>query len=221
MSLIESPTLDNVQAEVDPTFKALRAALAPLEYQRGGIAGGHFRLSFTTGLVTGVAAAGAIFSLRWADPDRLFALLRLKVKATLTTAFTAAQENSLDLVKLTSYTVADTGGTDLLATLGSSGKKRSSMQNSQLAGLRIATTAALTNGTATADAHPMTRALLNIGNTALNVAEATMFDAIAGQESPLFIGHQEGLRLRILEAQGAAGVVRFIVEMDGAEIPTF
>jgi hypothetical protein len=218
MSVIESAS--GTQLEVDPSFKALRASLRPLEYRPAGQGhiGGIYRGAWSTGLVTGVAAAGPLVSVRWADADRVLVLLRAIVQATLTTAFGAAQETSVDLVRANNFKVANTGGTGV-APLGASNKLSPGMGDSQIADLRVATTAALGGGTLTADEHAVAAAILALGNTAGASVSATLFDAIAGAEHPLEFLPGQGFQIRNLFAQGATGVVRFNFSLVWAEIP--
>lgn len=222
--VLESPVDPRVQQMVDRSFAAARASLRPLEFrsESGEVVGGHYKISFVSGLVTGVAAGGALASLRWEKADRLFVLLRLRAFATIGVAFTTAQETSLDLVKLSNFVLADTGGTSLLP-LGSSCRKRLDMAPSQIADFRVATTAALgVAATApTVDAAALSASVLSLGNALGASASDVLFDAIAGQEHPLILAALEGFRVRNAFAQGAVGEVRFRFVMDWAEVPAF
>ncbi len=218
MPVIESPTNPTTQAQVDPTFQALRVSPRPWEWrtitQDNG--GGHFRGRFVTGLTTGIAADGAIFSVRWTDPNFVFVLNRFIVSACITTAFGTGQENSVNLFKLTSFTAADSGGTTL--TLGSAGRKRTSNMNpSRIQDIRVATTAALTPGTAVSDT-VMSYAVVPVTNVVGVCDTGVLFDVNLG-EHPLAIGPLEGIRVAIAVAQGATGVVRWSMVMDWMEIP--
>src|SRR5688572_26177719 len=110
--VLEGFSSSKVGMEVDPTFGAGRVSLRPIDYQQfnGSHFGGHFRVAKQTNLVTGVAAGGALLSLRWNNPDRVFVLLRADVAATLTTVFAAAQETSVDLVRVGAMPASDGGG---------------------------------------------------------------------------------------------------------------
>lgn len=219
--VVESPIDPRVQQMIDRSFAAARASLRPLEFRSdsGELVGGHYKTSVVSGLVTGVAAGGALLSLRWKVPERLFVLLRLRVAATIGVAFGTAQETSVDLVKLSNFTVSDTGGTAI--TLGNACRKRLDQAPSAIDDLRVATTAALPAGTATAEAHALAASVLSLGNALGASASDVLFDAIAGQEHPLILSALEGLRVRNAFAQGATGEVRFRFVMDWAEVPAF
>lgn len=214
----------DTEAQVDPSFNAFRASLRPLDHQNvGGIIGGHYRVGLKTGAATVIAAAGAIFSARWSDPTRLMVVQRVMVGFNITTGFTTAQVIDLDLVPVRGFSVADTGGTAI--ALGTSNKKRFNMNNSLVADMRIATTAALGAGTGTADANAL--ALASCG--AMNANNAIggfsplvpLLDSLAGQEHPLVLAANEGFRIRIATTMGAAGVGNFSVAVDWAEVPSF
>lgn len=222
MAIIESPQDARVQLAIDPTFAAARVSQRPLEFRSpdGTVIGGHFRIAVTSGLTTILNAGDAIASLRWTDAQRLFALLRLQVSATIGAAFTTAQESSVDLVKLANFTGSDTGGT-AITPLGSACKKASGMANSQIADLRVSTTTALGAGTATAEGKALSQLVLPLGNALGASAGGVLLDALAGAEHPLVVGALEGVRVRIAFTQGAVGQVRWTCVMDWAELPIF
>lgn len=212
---------DGVQAAVDPTHLALRASLRSGEFRGpdGAHIGGHYRTILSTGAATLIAAGGAVLSLRWTNPDRALVLHRIRAFATIGTAFTTAQEVAFDVARLISYTAADTGGTAI--ELGESCRKeRSHMGASQISSLRIATTGALTPGTATEESPIGGSSFPGLLNVVGAMAQATLFDNNPGLEHPLVLQRLEGLRIRNRVTMGAAGVVVFTFELDWSEIPT-
>lgn len=219
MSVIESPTNPLVQMEVDPTYQAERSALFPREWAKDDNVGGHYKASFRTGLTTVIAAGGGILSMRWDSKVLNFILQRLKVTATITTAFGAAQENSIDIVRLINYSVADTGGTTLNPLLKAPIKDTKSMAPSSIADLRAATTVALTNGTATVEASPIAEDAFPIGNTVGLAGTVELLDIRPGEQTGQIFRQNEGFRVRILQTQGAAGVVVFHFNMEWRESP--
>lgn len=218
MPVIESPSNDRVQQEVDPTFAAARVSLRPLDIQsHAGAVGGHYRGAWSSGLTTGVAAGGALLSLRWSDVERQLVLQRVLAAAVIDTAFTTAQEVSLDLVRVRPFSVADTGGTPIV--LGDALRAGPDMRASTIADLRIATTAALTPGTGTEEAHPLGAVVLPIGNVVGAAAQAPLFELLVGAGHPLILRGGEGFRIRNRFAQGAVGVVRFTLTLELAQVP--
>lgn len=223
MSVIESPTNSLVQAQVDDTFKTLRVSLFPRDFQKSPHFGGHHKMSIRTGLVTGVAAAGAIFSIRWTNAQFAFLLHKLTVSANISTVFAAAQELSVDMVRLINYSAADTGGT-AIDPLNKVTIKDTHMAASQIQSMRVATVGALTNGTATVDStvgSAFTEEAFPISTVTLGAsAKVDLFDIYAaGYQYPLVLNAAEGFRVRILQAMGAGGVVVFHFNMEWVELP--
>lgn len=215
--ILENPIDPRIQAEVDPTHQGIRASLRPLDHSHDGVIGGHFKVAVTTGLTTIIAAADSILSLRWTNTERHLVLARIQAFANIATAFGTAQEVSLDLVKVTGFSGSDSGGTSI--ALGSTCRKGPGMQPSRVGDLRVATTAALTLGTGTADANPLTKTMFALPNTLGLSAESVLFDVANGNEHPVVLEANEGLRIRIGLTQGAAGVVRYTFVLDWAEVP--
>lgn len=215
--ILESPADARVQAAVDPTFQALRASLKPTEHVNGTVIGGHYRTVAVTGLTTVLNSGDAILSLRWTDPTMQFLLHRLQVAATISTAFGAGQESSVDLVRVNGFTASDTGGTAI--ALGTACQKAAGMSPTRLADLRVALAVALGAGTGTAEASALSFAVLPTGNVVGASANAMLFDVLAGVEHPIGLAALQGLRVRIGLTQGAAGVVRFSFVLDWSEVP--
>lgn len=220
---IDKPNNPNVQMEVDETFKAGRVSLWPHDFNDNPHFGGHYAMSIRTGLVTGVAAGGSIFSLRWTNPQFAMVLHRLSVTASIATVFGAAQELSVDLVRLINYSAADTGGT-LIDPLLKTPVKDTHMAASQVQSMRVATVGALTNGTATVDSavgSAFAEEAFPINTIALgSVGKIDLLQLFApGSQCPLILNSNEGFRIRILQAMGAGGVVVFHFNMEWAEVP--
>lgn len=224
MATLDSPTKGTVSTEVDPTSAASRVSLRPLEHI--GIVpnqGGHFLIAAKSGAATVIAAAGAIFSARWTDSSRLCVINSITAAFTPTTGFTAAQPVDVDAIKVTAFSASDTGGTALLAP---SRKRTGNMGASLMADMRIATTAALGAGTATADANPFAIANLYQQFAATNINAVLPGQVLysldqPGMKHPLILGPNEGFRVRIVTTMGAAGVGNFTILVDWSEVPAF
>jgi hypothetical protein len=214
---------------IDPTFGAARVVLKPDEWNGAvaGFNGGHYSTAFESGLLTGVAAAGAVFSFR-APPSGVALLKKLRVGWVLTTAYTTAQATDFDVIKCTGFTASDSGGTTLTPaaqTNTSTNKKRTSLMNSSaLADLRISTTAALTAGTKVQDAFPF--AVLNYPKqSATNTALVTGTELVdlyiqnAMAEHPMTFQPNEGFNIRAVTAMGATGVIKLYVKVEWVEAP--
>ena len=93
------------------------------------------------------------------------------------------------------------------------------MADSVINDARVSTTAALTNGTATAQAAMSSTIMPFILNAIGSSASGTLFDVRPGEEAPLEIAQNEGFRVRLAFTMGATGVVRWQLIMDWAEVP--
>ncbi len=209
------------EAVVEATFGAARVTLKPAEFINQSVAGGHFQLAQVTGLATGIAAGGAIFSMRWAPPNGsapLLMLKRLQVGFITTTAFTTAQGLTFDAIRLTGFTAADTGGTALVPVAGNKVRNQI-MSQSNVADLRIATTGALGAGTATADANPFGYAAGSSTTVGTSMPMTDLYNVASFGQHPHIFGANEGFRIRNVFAMGSTGVVNIYVAMTWAEVP--
>lgn len=219
---LQSPSNAKAIQEVDQTFQAARVVLRPHDYRGPGNQhiGGHYRRIFTTGaLTTPCGAGGALFSARFTNPDRAVQLHRIRAWATIGTAFTTAQEISVDVARVINFTAPDTGGTAI--ELGEDGKKERSHMGPPLVGnTRIATVGPLTPGTGSEEQPFAGSAFAGLLNVVGSMAEARVFQVEPGLEHPAIIGRQDGFRIRNRVAFGAVGVVVMTFEIDWSEIPT-
>lgn len=207
----------------DATFGASRVILKPTDFAFGGYVGGHYRVAASTGALTGVAAAGAIFSARWSPGStNSYALLkRVQIASIITTAFTTAQAIDFDIVTDRAFTAADTGGTPITPILGNSQKNRSSIMNtSQMTDMRIATTGALGAGTKTADASAM-GITCHPNNNSIGSGSALidLYKEDVQAAHPVMFGNNEGFNIRMVTAMGAVGVIKVYVVVEWAEVP--
>ena len=213
---------------VDATFGAGRVTLKPNEFINQGVGGGHYRAAAASGLLTGVGAGGAVFSMRWAPPNGsapLFLLKRVQLAWIVTTAYTAAQITDWDIVRCTAFTAADTGGAALTPFTGNNNKVRSGlMATSVIADMRVSTTAALGAGTKTQDANPfgyLPTGMQPAANTAFStgVGPTDIYAENILNEHPEMFAANEGFNIRAVTAMGAVGVVKLYVTVEWAEVP--
>ena len=187
----------------------------PIDYGTGG----SYRDSAKSGAMTaGLAANAPIYSFQW--PSSLLCLLkRVKFNAwTIGTGF-AAGIAEFDLFLARSFTAADGGGNQS-NLVGGSGRMRSIMPHSQ-ALIMTSSTAALTPGSRTLDADPISRriAAAPVGTNAPLFPDAiTIFEAAQGEHPPLFV-QNEGF---VIQANvPATGVWSFAVMAEWDEITLF
>src|SRR5271154_1841445 len=104
-----------------------------------------------------MGANAPIFSCRWATAAYLrAAIMRLRCSMLTTTAFTTAQETSVNAYLASAFTASDSAGTTGIPVAGQNSLLQVSeaAQVSAFTSIQIATTAALTPGTRTVDSIP-------------------------------------------------------------------
>lgn len=198
--------------EADATFRAMRSTLRPAECINWNSMGA------TSGAMTGVAAAGPVFSFRNTGAN-LIIVRRLSVGFVTTTAFTTAQALSFAVYRATGFSASDTGGTALY-TAGQN-KYRTSLTNiSSAPDIRIGSTGALTAGTRTLDT-----VALGIGGGS-STAVGTSLSPIGllthdAGDYPIVLAQNEGLVMTNLIAMGAAGVINLHVNIEFLEATSY
>lgn len=190
---------------------------------------GHYRWSGVTGTIAAALAASAqLWYFRWTDATRLAVITRIRAQFQTLTPFTAntLTDFGFDLFKATGIS-AGAGGTQVLGSAVS--KMRTSMGNSLIADMRIATTAALTALT-TLDGNPITQSIgdPNLTNPAGGTEEPRVNDPtliyqcdMAGGEHPIVLAQNEGLVIRNRTVWPAAGTGVLQVELAWAETTLF
>jgi hypothetical protein len=224
MAFIESQLSPGVIAEVDPTFKALRTALRPLEY--GNVQGrilGHYRAVAVT-TAAAPAANSVLAALRWTDPASYLVLLRARCFITVVTAVTAQRNDPLVLTVARSYTARDATNATAVVISGNNQKARSNMGSSLVANLDVASAAAgLTGGTKTVDANP--HYSVNIGASGLvglgTNGGGEFMNAENNYLHPIVLGANEGILVDWGATILSTGTVTATVELAWAEVTLF
>lgn len=208
------------------THRALRSEPRGPDY--GSL--GSYQVGVQSGLLTGtgVTAGGTLFSCRWGDATRFAVIHYISAKYTVTTAFTAVQEIGLDVIVARSYTVSDSAGTAMTLT-GNSFKKRANMGTTLMTDMRVGATTIVTKGTSTEDAQPI--ATTSGITHDLNPAAATVklavmqpqlvVDYTNGQDMPIVLAQNEGIRIRNTVVFPAAGAARLDVRMAWSEVTAY
>ena len=183
-------------AEVDGTnYRALRASLRPIDY--GSL--GSYRVSGLSGtMAAGLATNAEVFQFRWVDATRVCVVTSVKFDGLSgsATAF-AAGFGKVDMVIARSWT-ADGSGGSTLTLAGNNQKLRSSMNTTLIGGSRISSTAALSVGTKTLDAHAIGQYSAAFGTATSTqwIPQNDLFHADPGGESPVVLTQNEGFVVR-------------------------
>jgi hypothetical protein len=213
MAIIQSAASTDL-ATVDPTMDALHSVLKPDELI------GSYQLSATSGAMTLVAAAGPVFSFRYAPgTGQVCVVKRVSVAWNTTTGFTAGQAMGFGMYFARSFIASDTGGTSLTPIIGNSQKYRTGqMVTSQVTDARIATTGALTAGTRTLDTQALGQAYFfaptTTAGTHLTNTELISYDI---SDYPLVLQNNEGFVITNQILMGAAGVGTMTVNVEWFE----
>lgn len=201
-----------VVPEVDSTFRTLRVSLRPAEII------GYYSVSGASGALTGVAAAGPVFSFRNTGAN-LILVRRVTIGFVTTTAFTTAQGLDYQIFRANSFTASDSGGTALF--VAGQNKHRNSFTNVTSApDIRISSTAALTAGTRTLETAGMGIAGGSSTAVGTSMAITDMLEQDSG-DYPLVLAQNEGFIIANGIAMGAAGVIRLQVSVEYAETASY
>lgn len=224
MALIQSGVSGSTLMTVDPTYAAARTTVRPIEQL------GTYIVGARSGAYTGAGANTPVFSMRFvaggAGAAQIAIIQRVTINWVLTTAFTTAQEIAFGLIVARSFTVSDSGGTQIVVS-GNNQKNRTSAQTSQLAtsgDIRISSTAALTAGTRTLDSQSMAVANGWAGSTLLTTGsiplqQVVLYENFPG-DTPIILQSNEGIVINNLVALGATGVMTLAINVEWTESAT-
>lgn len=223
---------ENVDLQVDPVHSAVRETLRPTDHVVGGVVGGHYGATMTTGLLAVQTAANSvIFACRFVSSTKLMVLQKLVCSLHVTTAYSAAANvvpADFELYLARSYTTNPSSGGTALAPSAISQLARGSMSPSEFVSngaILPASTGALTAGTQTLDSHPYSYATAANPGVALgSLGEARLFDATKWGQHPVVFGTNQGFVIRITQQlAGAAGtgVCRAVCAMEWAEVAVY
>lgn len=145
-----------------------------------------YQIMVTTGtMAAGIGAASEIFQFRWTSTTKRALVHQVKLNfRSLGTGFTAGRAQ-FTLTVARAFTAAGTGGGTATITTNN-GKLHTNDPTTALTELRIATTAALTAGTKTLDAQPMS----DIECSVSNVADTQFIPSSTGLDNLLWSADQ-------------------------------
>jgi hypothetical protein len=204
-------------AEVEPNTRALRVTRRPPDV--GAL--GSYAITGTSGTIAaGAAANSTFFSFRWSDATRVCLVRRVYCAAwDITTGF-AAGVASFGVIAVRSFTVADSAQTALTLTTNNA-KKRTSFGTTLVGNIMISNTAAITNGTGTADTNDFNRISVGVTATANAVflPSTDLYSPDFAGEWPLVLLQNEGFRVR--GTVPATGTWGFNCGVEWTEVASF
>jgi len=187
---------------------------------------GHYRVNHRCALIATQAANSRLFEFRNTHATNLIIPTRCVLKWIQTAAHTAAIEDSLDIFKVTGFSVSDTVNT-VTPTVS---RKRTSMAaapgNAEIRGVTVAGAAAgMTGGTLTKDGGTLAQLpqwLLLALPTASTVIAAMLdaFDDVNGTH-PLVLVQNEGIIIENRVLLGAAAGSSLYIDFSWAEVTAF
>lgn len=187
-----------------------------------GSVGSRFRMTARSGLLTTVAAktasAGHIAAFRNTSTTKSILVDRVRLDGSVITDFTTLQRLGFGLFIARGYTASHSGGTAQTLT-GNNGKLRTSDPAiSALGDFRIGDTGALTAGTHTLDAQPVTSADFGVPSDGATVENKALAMEFSGDNGPIVLAQDEGLVLANMVLMGAAGTVALDLTIDWREV---
>lgn len=204
--------------------RALNVNIKPVEYNASGTALGHYRVNHRTVLLAAQAANSRLFSLRNPSTNPCV-ITRLVIKWMQTAAHTAMIEDSLDIFKLTAFTVVDNTNVVTLSSVVKRTGNMAAAPNVVATGVTVAGAAAgMTGGTLTKSANSIGQLpyLLSLAAPTGNVPPQILdiFDDVNGTH-PLVLGQNEGFEIENRVLLGAAAGSSIYVDCGWAEVSSF
>jgi hypothetical protein len=218
MSVLLRGAISGVDADVDPTLRAFKVAIRQPEGD------GFYAHSSRSGALAGAAAASIVWAARWTHATKVCVVDFLRIRALITTPFTAAQAWGFEGVVARGFSAAlSAGGTTFLPSAdgGNAFKRKTGYPTSNMAEIRMATTAALTGGTLAPDTSPFTNDFaweLAAGATVPRSKIYCEKDYGDGAAAPIYLVANEGILVRPTAALGAGGVVQLSVDVAWHEV---
>jgi hypothetical protein len=219
----------NIEAQIDPTYQGVRTTTRPLDHRdNNGNGGGHFMITAISGTIAASLAANSeLFSMRWTDGSKRFALIQLSAGlGVYTAAQTVANPLELEAVIARNFTVDyTTNATRISPAPGSQKARGDNMNDTLLANVNgssifVCTTTGMTGSTKTLDTAGVGFATYP-GNAVGAAATYDLFRIVENAKHPIILKNNEGIVIRNSGAFGAAATFKLGVTMVWAEIPTY
>jgi hypothetical protein len=209
-----------VTLELDPTFATVITGFRAPEV---GTAGGYYRASLVSGTLSAIAANGIFFAFQ--NPSTNLCLIQ-NVSIGFRAVAGSATPSSItpNLFFTRSYTAIDATGA--ATALAIKGQMLTQTRATQLnATLRISNTGALSGGTGTDDAQPLSSLVFTHPGTVSTLGNQTIWQQNPGgliqPSHPLIIAQNEGFRLRFNAAMLAGNTMVAFVDVEWLECSAF
>ena len=215
----------DVPLQVDPTYNAARVSLRPIEFNIGGMLGGHYAITSISGtMAAGLVANSQIWQIRWAPPNPfVFILKSMSIQAATSTAFTTLFGADVELVIGHGSTANGSGGNPQVPN-GTSNRMRNNMNASNFVTsgeIRVASTGALTPATGQT-LEPYGIGYAKVAPFTINTlgTKVVLYDQVDNGDHPCCLATGDSVVLRVPNP-GATGVWSFGVQMECVEAATY
>lgn len=225
---------ENVEAQVDPTFQAVRAAIRPLDHVVNNVVGGHYSVvAYSGSVVASQSAATVAFACRFVSSTKLMVIKSIRVGHSITTAYTTLSPPDFELVLARSFTVMYTNNAGtFLGPASYSNKARTNMAPSEFTNsvatgnapnMTPCTTSGMSSGmTVTLDSVPYSYAPSPVSGLALGSAGThILYEQTQHGKHPIVLGNNEGFVIRFANTSGASGVSKLGFEVAWAEVAAY
>lgn len=225
---------ENVEAQVDPTYQALRSSIRPLDHVVNGVVGGHYGIvAYSGAVVASQTAATILFACRFVSQSKLMVLKSLKIGHSITTAYTTLSPPDFELVLAKSFTVMYTNNAGTVLTPAAySNKARTQMAGSEFVNsaasgnapnMTPCTTSGMSSGqTVTLDTYPFAYAPCPVPGVAIGSGGThVLYEQTQMGKHPIIIGNNEGFVIRFANTSGATGVSKLGIALEWAEVAAY
>lgn len=191
----------NIEAQVDPSHQAIRVQVRPTEHVINGQIGGHFGIVGYSGTIAASLAANSIlFSMRWADANKVLVLRRLFAWMAITGTPGTLQAFALEAIRATNFTASFSANNTNITPSTSSQKMRTSNMAGSIfstsGAIQSCTTAGMTGQTYTLDTAGFATNTLQ-GTVAAGAGGGIpLFDENEFGQHPLVLSTNEGVVIR-------------------------
>ena len=220
MAIIQSGATSDLLT-VETTHKAARVTTRPPE------ALGHFHLAVPTGLLAtaSVAANGPLFSMRYAPGTPTVAVItKVRVGFAQLVGWTAANAHEFGLYVARSWTVSDSGGTQVVVT-GNTNKARTTFDPSGMTDVRVASNVTFTAGTRTLDTNAMGLTVIPTSQVAAGSATYPFIQEMIFDHStadyPIVLQNNEGIVINNITVWPAAGTAKMVFNVEWFETSAY
>lgn len=218
---------------IDGQRGSQRSSLSPWDYSDiNGNVSGYYGVAQASGATVSLAAAAHLASLRNSSAAMLLVLLRIKVGFTVNGAITAATQMDLQAVLARAFTADFTTNSTAASLSSGANRVRGVMATSVLGatGPRIATTAAMSGQTLTADANPFAMTAFTnqpSGNATVTQAVGvghpmvSLYELTPGYQHPIILAANEGVLIQPVTTGPVTGSIKYYVQWEWAELASF